>query len=150
MNIHDHADEFGGPPVADLPAPPHPKATRADNAAAENTARRLPSEPDQVAWALRTVGWGRGTEGFAAAPTGAPIVTRRRELDLSLGTFGDRGAEALWAGRPLNHPRALNLEHTFLSTPVAERLEASPVGVAVDTADRDEGGRRGRYAAVAE
>ncbi|HSA50389.1 MAG TPA: STM4015 family protein [Yinghuangia sp.] len=325
MDIHDHADEFGGLPVAHLPAPTRRKATRAENAAARADARREPPEPDQVAWALRTVVWGREAEEFphlfgrfldtvdttrvtavvigqwgdsgttadvpigllcdaadrfpslrhlyvgditpeeceiswiqqgdvtpllaafpaletlvvqgsharldpvghtalrhlefvgsglsgrvlqslaasqfpelhtldvwfgpedygctatvedaeallrsnrglpslsrlglrncefadelAALLAGAPIVARLRELDLSLGTFGDEGAEALLSGQPLGHLSALNLEHNFISEAVAERLRTDLAGVEVITKDRNVGGQWGRYVAVSE
>ncbi|WP_431034181.1 STM4015 family protein [Streptomyces sp. P6-2-1] len=75
----------------------------------------------------------------AEAVATAPVVDRLDSVDLSLGTLGDRGAEALLAaaGR-LTHLRSLDLHHNYLTEEVRERLRTAlePAGV---TLDLDEG-----------
>jgi len=51
----------------------------------------------------------------AAAVATAPVVASLSILDLSLGTLGDAGAEALLNGQPLTHLDVLDLHHHFLS-----------------------------------
>ncbi|MER6995482.1 STM4015 family protein [Streptomyces sp. NPDC000410] len=94
---------------------------------------------------------------IAAALAGAPVVARLETLDLSMGTLGDEGAVALLEGQPLTHLKKLDLNHHFISEPMAERIRRAlePAGVTVDLDDvqeawgDDEDGR-GRFTAVAE
>ncbi|MDX3342691.1 hypothetical protein V5N34_38095 [Streptomyces baarnensis] len=96
---------------------------------------------------------------IATALAKAPVVPRLTELDLSLGTLGDKGAVALLTGQPLTHLARLDLHHHYLSEAVAERVrrELTPHGVEVDLTgtpqDRlDDGYPKDdiRYVAVAE
>jgi len=50
-----------------------------------------------------------------AAAAAAPVVARLETLDLSQGTLGDDGAQALLAGQPLTHLRKLDLSYHFIS-----------------------------------
>ncbi|MDR7274924.1 STM4015 family protein [Catenuloplanes atrovinosus] len=87
---------------------------------------------------------------IAAAVAQAPILPRLRVLDLSLGTFGDEGAESLLAG-PLDHLRELDLHHHFMSPQVAQRLVDALPSVRVDVTDRQEArGDWGRFVEVSE
>jgi hypothetical protein len=93
-------------------------------------------------------------DDLAVALAGAPIVPRLATLDLSLGTLGDAGAEALLAGQPMTHLSRLDLHHHYLSGPVAERLIAALPGVTVDVSEAEEAdqydGEEIRYTAVSE
>ncbi|MFF5970846.1 STM4015 family protein [Streptomyces sp. NPDC012769] len=93
----------------------------------------------------------------AAAVADAPVVARLQELDLSMGTLTDEGAEALLGGQPLTHLRRLNLAHHYLSKETVERIAdaLAPHGVLVDlddaqTPEDDGDGELYRYVAVAE
>ncbi|WTW98673.1 STM4015 family protein [Streptomycetaceae bacterium NBC_01309] len=89
---------------------------------------------------------------IAEALAGAPILGRIEELDLSKGTLGDEGAEALLSGQPLTHLRRFTAQHHFVGEPVRQRLLAALPGVEVDMPkglDRTRWGG-GRYVAVAE
>ncbi|MER8000033.1 STM4015 family protein [Streptomyces sp. NPDC095613] len=94
---------------------------------------------------------------IANALAGAPVVAGLEVLDLSMGTLGDEGAEALLTGQPLTHLKKLDLHHHFLSEAMRERLTTTlgAAGVEVDiseaeTADGDSDGVEGRYTAVSE
>jgi hypothetical protein len=91
---------------------------------------------------------------LAAALATAPIVARLETLDLSMGTLGDTGADALLAGQSLTHLRRLDLHHHYLSVETAERVLAALPGVAVDVSETKEpqewGGEKHRYTAVSE
>ncbi|MCF3964165.1 STM4015 family protein [Streptomyces fuscigenes] len=89
---------------------------------------------------------------IAMACASAPVVARLETLDLSMGTLGDAGAEALLSGQPLTHLKKLDLSHHYLSEPVQERLnrELAAAGVEVDLDDDDAGDDDERYVAVSE
>jgi len=87
---------------------------------------------------------------IAAEAAHAPIVSRLKTLDLSLGTLGDEGAAALLAGQPLTHLEKLDLHHHFISEPMQERLGTAWPGVDVDLSDALSDSRGSRYIAVAE
>ncbi|MGQ4511303.1 STM4015 family protein [Streptomyces sp. DW26H14] len=93
---------------------------------------------------------------IAVACASAPVVARLETLDLSLGTLGDVGAEALLAGQSLTHLKALDLSHHYISEPLQERLMSrlggAGVAVNLDVAGADEEGEDEdfRYVAVSE
>lgn len=68
---------------------------------------------------------------IAAAVAAAPIVSRLTELDLSMGTLGNEGAEALLTGQPLGHLRKLDLSHHFMSEAMQQRVAAAFAGTGV-------------------
>jgi hypothetical protein len=86
----------------------------------------------------------------AAAVAAAPVVARLDRLDLSLGTLGDAGAEALLTGQPLTHLSALDLHHHFMTAETAQRVVDELPGVAVDISDQQKEERWGRYTVCAE
>lgn len=88
----------------------------------------------------------------AAAVASAPVVARLSALDLSLGTLGDTGAEALLGGQPLTHLEELDLHHHYLSDPMMTRLRQAlePFGVRVDVSERETDEEWGRYVAAGE
>ncbi|GAA0452585.1 hypothetical protein Ade02nite_00560 [Paractinoplanes deccanensis] len=89
-------------------------------------------------------------EELAAAVAAAPVVARLTRLDLSLGVFGDAGAESLLAGQPLTHLETLDLHHHFMSAEMAQRVVDELPGVAVDVSERLDETRWGRYTVVSE
>jgi hypothetical protein len=90
------------------------------------------------------------TDQVATALAAAPVVAGLRVLDLSWGTLGDAGAEALLAGQPLTHLEHLVLNHHFMTPSVAERLVDELPGVIVDVDDAWDEARLGRFTAVGE
>ncbi|MCG8587363.1 MAG: STM4015 family protein [Pirellulales bacterium] len=84
----------------------------------------------------------------AQAVAQSPILGRIKELDLSLGTLSDVGAEALLASDAIAKLDKLNLEHHYCSPSVVARLQALPVDVNVD--DVKEPDDDYRYVAVGE
>ncbi|MER7335860.1 MULTISPECIES: STM4015 family protein [unclassified Micromonospora] len=93
-------------------------------------------------------------DDLAEALATAAVVPRLERLDLSLGTLGDRGAAALFAGQPLKHLTELDLHHHYLSEEMAASVVAALPGVRVDMSDprkADEyDGESYRYTAVSE
>ncbi|MCF2525685.1 STM4015 family protein [Yinghuangia soli] len=90
---------------------------------------------------------------IASAVASAPVVAQLRELDLSMGTLGDEGAEALLAGQPLTHLARLTLRHHFVGKPLQYRLRETlePAGVHVDLSDAFwRPGLQGRFVEVSE
>jgi hypothetical protein len=87
---------------------------------------------------------------IAAAVAIAPIVSRLKTLDLSLGTLGDEGAAALLAGQPLTHLAKLDLSCHYLSDEMQQRLSTAWPGVEVDLSDPQTEYEGHRSIAVAE
>ncbi|WP_405983890.1 STM4015 family protein [Streptomyces sp. NBC_00872] len=92
---------------------------------------------------------------IAIALAGAPVVAALEILDLSMGTLGDVGAEALLSGQPLTHLKKLDLHHNYLSEALRERVLATlgAAGVEVDleeSGDVDDDDEGFRYTAVSE
>lgn len=88
----------------------------------------------------------------AAAVASAPIVPRLETLDLSMGTLGDAGAEALLSGQSLTHLRRLNLRHHYMSEAMMKRVHDAfaGTGVEVDLSDRQADTKGRRYVEVGE
>jgi hypothetical protein len=78
-------------------------------------------------------------DDVAAVVATAPVVARLEVLDLSMGTLGDEGAQALLGGHPLAHLRQLDLHHHYISKPFRQRLRQAlePAGVTLDLRDSD-------------
>jgi hypothetical protein len=91
-------------------------------------------------------------DDVAVAVAGSPLLERVRVLDLSLGTLGDRGAEALLANPAVARLEKLDLHHHFCSEAMVARLEG--LGIPVDVSERlepeDGDGPEWRYVAVGE
>ncbi|WP_439680724.1 STM4015 family protein [Embleya sp. MST-111070] len=93
-------------------------------------------------------------DAVAAAVAAAPLTARLESLDLSMGTLGDEGVEALLAGQPLTHLKTLRINHHFVSDTMAARLREAlrPHGVTVDIGRAEElrDWGSGRYVEVSE
>jgi hypothetical protein len=81
-----------------------------------------------------------------------PLLATIATLDLSLGTLGDVGAQALLQGTQLGNLTRLDLSHHYISAANQEKLKALPFTVVLDDpqeadADDDE---EYRYVAVGE
>lgn len=63
-------------------------------------------------------------DNIAKAVANAPVVTHLNTLDLSLGTLGDEGAQALLDAKNLDNLKHLDLNHNYLSEEMAEKLKA--------------------------
>ncbi|MFE4176783.1 STM4015 family protein [Streptomyces sp. NPDC056909] len=91
---------------------------------------------------------------IAIALAGAPVVAALEILDLSMGTLGDVGAEALLSGQPLTHLKKLDLHHNYLSGALRERVLATlgAAGVEVDLEESEDmdDDEDFRYTAVSE
>ncbi|GIJ43189.1 hypothetical protein Val02_00750 [Virgisporangium aliadipatigenens] len=95
------------------------------------------------------------SDALAAAAVDAPITAQLDVLDLSLGTLGDTGAEALIAGRAkLAHLQRLDLHHHWITPEARARLVAALPGVEVDLSEFIRPGlyerKDRRYTAVSE
>ena len=82
----------------------------------------------------------------------APVTERLEVLDLSMGTLGDEGAQALLASPAVRKLKKLDLHHHYISVPVANRL--AELGPEVNLDDREEpdewGGELHRYIEIGE
>jgi hypothetical protein len=85
---------------------------------------------------------------LAAVIARAPVVNRLERLDLSLGTLGDVGAQALLASPAIAKLKELDLHHHFISPEVAQKLEK--LGPSVDLDDVQAEEDYGRHVAVSE
>ncbi|GCE29143.1 hypothetical protein KDA_46270 [Dictyobacter alpinus] len=91
-------------------------------------------------------------DDIATMLTLSPLMDRLLDLDLSLGTLGDEGAQALLDCPAILKLQKLDLHHHFCSAEMIARLQALPITVDVSEAeltntDMDE---RERYIAVSE
>jgi hypothetical protein len=110
-------------------APDYAPGARPDDLARILDGRSLPS--------LKYLGFRAAdiADDYATALASAPVVARLQDLDLSLGTFGNAGAEALLAGQPLDHLESLRLRHHYMTSGIAQRLVDELPGVGVDISD---------------
>jgi len=72
----------------------------------------------------------------AEAVANAPILAQLEDLDLSLGTMTDKGAEALLASEKVRGLKSLNLHRNFLTSATTGRLAS--LGPKVDVSDQEE------------
>lgn len=87
-------------------------------------------------------------DGLAVWLAGEPWLASLETLDLSLGTLGDEGAEALLASPHAASLKRVDLSHHYISAPLQEKLRAAIPGVVLnDPQDPDDDDR---YVAVGE
>ncbi len=81
-----------------------------------------------------------------------PLLATITTLDLSLGTLGDVGAEALLHGTQLGNLTRLDLSHHYISEANQEKLKALPFEVVLEDPQEDDedDGEVYRYVAVGE
>jgi hypothetical protein len=88
----------------------------------------------------------------AAAVALAPVLQQIKVLDLSLGTLGDMGAEALLASPAVARLEKLDIHYHFVSKELTDRLSA--LGIELDASDRQKPDKwddeEHRYVAVSE
>jgi hypothetical protein len=104
--------------------------------------------PKLKSLALRNCEW---ADQLAGAVARAPILDRIQRLDLSLGTLGDAGVEALVASPAVRRLQHLDIHHHFVSDAGVAKLKA--LGISVNADDRPAPDRNDpdyRYVAVSE
>jgi len=89
---------------------------------------------------------------LAAWLANEPLLATIATLDLSLGTLGDVGAEALLRGTQLGNLKRMDLSHHYISEANQEKLGALPFAVVLDDPQEDDedDGDVYRYVAVGE
>jgi len=89
---------------------------------------------------------------LAAWLANEPLLATVTTLDLSLGTIGDVGAEALLQGTQLGTLTRLDLSHHYISEANREKLKTLPFAVVLDDPQEDDvdDGEVYRYVAVGE
>jgi len=87
-------------------------------------------------------------DAVAAVAANAPILERIDTLDLSMGTLGDEGAEALLASPLVMQLKKLDIHHHYCTDAIMARLEA--LDIEVDVSEREDESEYGRYVAVGE
>lgn len=85
---------------------------------------------------------------LAAWLAGEAWVAALDTLDLSLGTLGDAGAQALLASPHVRGLKRLDLTHHYISAPLQAQLRAAIPGVVLDDPQEEDDGDR--YVAVGE
>jgi hypothetical protein len=87
------------------------------------------------------------TDDLARAVADAPVLSQLDTLDLSMGTLGDEGAQALIASPQVKKLKRLDVSHHYMSPAVAQELSAlGPKVIANDA----QGAGDERYVQVAE
>lgn len=69
---------------------------------------------------------------------GQAWITQLETLDLSLGTLGDIGAQALLDSQYIGQLKTLNLSHHYISETLQEKLAALPCSVILDDPQEDD------------
>jgi len=89
---------------------------------------------------------------IAKAVAEAPVLKQLDELDLSLGTLTDKGAQALLASPLVPGLKRLNLEYHYMSSEMMKKLESLSIEVNVDGQQEEDeyDGDTYRYVAVGE
>ncbi|MEN7550541.1 STM4015 family protein [Rapidithrix thailandica] len=88
------------------------------------------------------------SDEIAKALNDASILDGLEVLDLSMGTLGDEGAQALLANPKIAQLKSLNLSHHYISDEVSAKLSELPCQV--DLSDQEEEDEYGRYVEVGE
>ncbi len=93
----------------------------------------------------------RNTDDIAKLVAESSLVARLKGLDLSMGTLGDEGAEALLASPAIKKLTTLNLQHHYMTPAVSAKWKK--LGIEVDVSERigpDEHDEGNRYCEVSE
>jgi len=78
----------------------------------------------------------------------SPLMARIETLDLSLGTLGDEGAEALLTSPAVKKLKRLDLRHHYMSDAVIKRF--ATLGPNVDLSEAQGEDDEDRYVSVGE
>lgn len=87
-------------------------------------------------------------DAVAVSVAKSPLLARIDILDLSMGTLGDAGVEALLASPALKSLKKLDIHHHYCTPEMVTRLEG--IGIPVDVSEREDEDKYGRYVAVGE
>jgi hypothetical protein len=92
------------------------------------------------------------TDAIAGALANAPILTRIKELDLSLGTLTDEGVRALMTSPHLEKLEKLDIHHHFLTPEVLTELKSHlrKLKVKIDASDPQDPNDEWRFVAIGE
>ena len=90
------------------------------------------------------------SDELAKALAEAPVMDRIETLDLSSGTLGDEGAEALLASGKLAGLKKLDVHHHYLSDACMKKLSALACEVNLDEQEDADENDGDRYVAVSE
>ena len=82
------------------------------------------------------------TDDVAIAIADAPILAQLDTLDLSFGTLGDVGAEALLNSPGIKKLKNLVIQHHYISEPLQKRLSALGPKVKLSSPQTEDGGER--------
>ncbi len=85
---------------------------------------------------------------IAIAFAEAPILDQLKTLDMSQGTLGDKGVEALLVSSKVTALEKLDLHYNFITDEMAKKVKALKRNI--DISDRQEDDEYGRYPAVTE
>ncbi len=88
------------------------------------------------------------SDDIASAIVQSPLIEQLVELDFSMGTLGDEGAEALLNCPAVHQLDTLNVDDNCLSRPMVARLKQLNIEVIANT--RQKSSRHDRYCSVAE
>ena len=77
-------------------------------------------------------------DDIAIAVSDAPVLLQLQELDLSLGTLTDKGAEALIASAGVRRLDKLNLSYHYMSEEMMKRWVASGMNVDISDKQKDD------------
>lgn len=99
--------------------------------------------------ALQNCAWG---DDLATIVATAPVIKRIERLDLSMGTVGDAGVEAIAASPFISAVKVFDLHHHYASDAALDKVRA--LGITVNASDHQKpdeyGGELHRYVAVSE
>ena len=78
------------------------------------------------------------SDELAAYVAQQPWLGKLHTLDLSMGTLGDKGAQALLASPHLRGLKVLDVQHHYISAAVAAKLHELPLEVKIGKAEDDD------------
>lgn len=89
-------------------------------------------------------------DALAALVVNTPIMSQLEVLDLSMGTLGDVGAQALLDSPAVLKLKKLDLHHHYCSDEMMKKLQALPIKVDLHEQETSDGDEQDRYVAVGE
>jgi hypothetical protein len=104
--------------------------------------------PNLTYLGIRDCEYADDVAGAIAADGGAPILKQLKTLDLSLGTLGTEGVEALAACPSITNLKKIDIHHHYASDESVAKLTA--LGIEVDASEKEDEDDDDRYVAVSE